>query len=229
MNPRTRFDIRLIAFVLLFVAVVGGGLCVAYQHYAAERQLAESERIAAEANLYIVRATLTSQAPTVQPVSTVSLASSDTLSDRAAALVYGGIFIASIGATVAKRSGLKIGLPRIVKVKEVRNLPRPDMSMNGQAAQALRHIVERYKTTDWRRVNALMMDVAPTYHRERFVIVQAARNGVPNRLRRAARMPRVVMVGQCIRVMVESTAIDANAARWAVEAWCFALGHDEKA
>ena len=77
---------------------------------------------------------------------------------------------------------------------------------------------------DPRRCKALLLDLSGQYRREIFVLHAAQEERVAKDLRDAkGGIPLPVLVAQLTRRLVDNRALDENAARWAVEAWAYAL------
>ena len=100
--------------------------------------------------------------------------------------------------------------------------------MNDVPRQKLREIVDQYGQTiidNPRLCRALLLDFCGEYRREIFVLVSAQEEQVANDLQEIPdSVPQVVLVAQLAQRLVDNRALDADAARWAVESWAFALG-----
>mgnify|MGYP000066162592 CR=1 FL=1 len=99
--------------------------------------------------------------------------------------------------------------------------------MNNEARQKLREIVDTYGqnvVNDPRRCKALLLDYCGQYRREIFVLNAAQEERVAKDLQDAkGSIPLPVLVAQLARRLVDNRALAETAARWAVEAWAYAL------
>jgi len=99
--------------------------------------------------------------------------------------------------------------------------------VNDEARQKLREIVDTYGRSvvdDPRRCKALLLDYCGQHRREIFVLNVAQEERVANDLRDSkSNLPLPVLTAQLTRRLVENRALAEDAARWAVEAWIYAL------
>lgn len=99
--------------------------------------------------------------------------------------------------------------------------------MNTQVRHTLREIVDTYGhsvVNDSRRCKALLLDLCGQYRREIFVLNAAQEEHVANDLQDIkGGIPLPVLVAQLTRRLVDNRALAEDAARWAVEAWAYAL------
>jgi hypothetical protein len=94
------------------------------------------------------------------------------------------------------------------------------------ARARLRELVQSRGSTlaeDPRLVAALLRDACPDYRLEITVIVAAAEEGIPQRLRQTG-SSLGVLVPQSTDLLVKNRGLSRENARWATEAWAFALG-----
>ncbi|GAC1574656.1 MAG: hypothetical protein NVS3B7_06680 [Candidatus Elarobacter sp.] len=95
--------------------------------------------------------------------------------------------------------------------------------MDAAAREKAGEVIDRFGEAvfaDPRRFESILSDVfAGEYRRERIALVTAVRERVPNALRSAsnAHVPPAVLLAQVTDRLTNSTAMDADAARWAVE------------
>ncbi len=99
--------------------------------------------------------------------------------------------------------------------------------MNNEARHKLREIVDKYGqnvVNDPRRCKALLLDLCGQHRREIFVLNAAQEEHVANDLQDIkGGIPLPVLVAQLTRRLVDNRALAEDAARWAVEAWAYAL------
>lgn len=99
--------------------------------------------------------------------------------------------------------------------------------MNNEARLKLREIVDKYGqnvVNDPRRCKALLLDLCGQHRREIFVLNAAQEEHVANDLQDIkGGIPLPVLVAQLTRRLVDNRALAEDAARWAVEAWAYAL------
>jgi ABC-type transporter Mla MlaB component len=99
--------------------------------------------------------------------------------------------------------------------------------VNNEARQKLREIVDTYGQSvvnDPRRCKALLLDLCGQHRREILVLSAAQEERVANDLRDIkGGIPLPVLVAQLTRRLVDNRALAEEAARWAVEAWAYAL------
>lgn len=99
--------------------------------------------------------------------------------------------------------------------------------MNNEARLKLREIVDKYGQSvvnDPRRCKALLLDYCGQHRREVFVLNAAQEEHVANDLQDVkGGIPLPVLVAQLTRRLVDNRALAEDAARWAVEAWAYAL------
>jgi len=99
--------------------------------------------------------------------------------------------------------------------------------LNNEAWQKLREIVDTYGQSvvdDPRRCKALLLDYCGQYRREIFVLNAAQEERVAIALQDVnSGIPLPVLVAQLTRRLVDNRALAEDAARWAVEAWAYAL------
>jgi parallel beta-helix repeat protein len=100
--------------------------------------------------------------------------------------------------------------------------------MNSLPRQKLREIVARHGANiarEPRRAEGLLRDHCGTYRREVAVLVSAAEERVAAELLAADRgLPRDVLLARLARRLHDDVAMEAAAARWAVNSWALALG-----
>jgi hypothetical protein len=79
---------------------------------------------------------------------------------------------------------------------------------------------------DSRRLEAMLRDLCPTDRRETRLVVDALREGIPQRLSGGSvnSAPLAVKIQQLAQVLETELAIRSDAAQWAVETWAAALG-----
>ncbi len=100
--------------------------------------------------------------------------------------------------------------------------------MDPLARQVLIDVVTRYRhslVNDPRRLEALLRDLCGTARPEIAVLVTAARAGIPQdyRNRRQVYPSQRLLLEQMTVHLCDTCAIEATAARWAVESWSLAL------
>ncbi|MGC9397356.1 MAG: hypothetical protein ACP5J4_21130 [Anaerolineae bacterium] len=99
--------------------------------------------------------------------------------------------------------------------------------MNNETRQKLREIVDTYGQSvvnDPRRCKALLLDLCGQHRREIFVLSAAQEEHVANDLQDIrGGIPLPVLVAQLTRRLVDNRALAEDAARWAVDAWAYAL------
>jgi hypothetical protein len=99
--------------------------------------------------------------------------------------------------------------------------------VNNEVRHTLREIVDTYGQSvvnDPRRCKALLLDYNGQYRREIFVLHAAQEERVANDLKNSkGGIPLPVLVAQLTGRLVDNRALAENAARWAVEAWAYAL------
>ncbi len=99
--------------------------------------------------------------------------------------------------------------------------------MNDEARKTLREIVDTYGQSvvdDPRRCKALLLDYCSQYRREIFVLNIAQEERVAKDLQEAkGALPLPVLMAQLTQRLVDNRALAEDAARWAVEAWGYAL------
>lgn len=99
--------------------------------------------------------------------------------------------------------------------------------MNNETRQKLREIVDMYGQSvvdDPRRCKALLLDYCGKHRREIFVLNAAQEERVADDLQDIkGGIPLPVLVAQLTRRLVDNRALAADAARWAVDAWAYAL------
>ncbi len=99
--------------------------------------------------------------------------------------------------------------------------------MNDEARQKLREIVDTYGQSavdDPRRCKALLLDYCGQHRREIFVLNIAQEERVANDLQEIkGNIPLPVLTAQLTRRLVDNRALAEDAARWAVDAWVYAL------
>ena len=100
--------------------------------------------------------------------------------------------------------------------------------MSDVACHKLAELVARYGRDlgdDPRRCEALLRDVCgQQYKREIFVLVSAAREGVPAQLQQSSSgSPAEVVVLRLIQHLHDNLGLSEDLARWAVESWAFAM------
>lgn len=99
--------------------------------------------------------------------------------------------------------------------------------MNDEARTQLRVIVERFGrdvALDVRRCEGLMRDLCGKYPRELNVLIVALRAGVPQEIHRSALAVQPALAARLARRLEDDYAMAADATRWAVDTWLFALG-----
>ncbi|MBN2390672.1 MAG: hypothetical protein JXR84_08115 [Anaerolineae bacterium] len=99
--------------------------------------------------------------------------------------------------------------------------------MNNETRQKLREIVDTYGQSvvdDPRRCKALLLDYCGKHRREIFVLNAAQEERVADDLQDIkGGIPLPVLVAQLTRRLVDNRALAEDAARWAVDAWAYAL------
>jgi hypothetical protein len=99
--------------------------------------------------------------------------------------------------------------------------------VNNEARQKLREIVDTYGQSvvnDPRRCKALLLDYCGQHRREIFVLNAAQEERVANDLQDIrGGIPLPVSIAQLTRRLVDNRALAEDAARWAVDAWAYAL------
>jgi len=99
--------------------------------------------------------------------------------------------------------------------------------VNNEARLKLREIVDKYGRSvvnDPRRCKALLLDLCGQHRREIFVLNAAQEEHIANDLQDIkGGIPLPVLIAQLTRRLVDNRALAENAARWAVEAWAYAL------
>jgi hypothetical protein len=99
--------------------------------------------------------------------------------------------------------------------------------LNNEARQKLREIVDTYGKSavdDPRRCRALLLDYCGQHRREIFVLNIAQEERVANDLQETkGNIPLPVLTAQLTQRLVDNRALAEDAARWAVEAWAYAL------
>jgi len=99
--------------------------------------------------------------------------------------------------------------------------------VNDEARQKLRAIVDKYGQSvvdDPRRCRALLLDYCGQHRREIFVLNIAQEERVAGDLQEGTgNIPLPVLTAQLTQRLVDNRALAEDAARWAVEAWAYAL------
>ncbi|MFN2284743.1 MAG: hypothetical protein ACK2UQ_10005 [Anaerolineae bacterium] len=99
--------------------------------------------------------------------------------------------------------------------------------MNNETRQKLREIVDTYGQSvvdDPRRCKALLLDYCGQHRREIYVLNAAQEERVADDLQDIkGGIPLPVLVAQLTRRLMDNRALAEDAARWAVDAWAYAL------
>jgi len=99
--------------------------------------------------------------------------------------------------------------------------------MDDRPRQILRDLVRRFGTalaTDPLRIEGLLRDSCGTYHREIFVLVNAARQKVPaDLLVPRHSLPLILLQDFLARRLRDELSLSGEASQWAVESWIYAL------
>ena len=99
--------------------------------------------------------------------------------------------------------------------------------MDDRPRQILRDLVKRYGislATDPLRTEGLLRDSCGTYHREIFVLVNAARQKVPaDLLAPRHSLPISLLLDFLARRLRDELSLSDEASQWAVESWAYAL------
>lgn len=99
--------------------------------------------------------------------------------------------------------------------------------MDERPRQILRDLIRRFGTalgTDPLRIEGLLRDSCGTYHREIFVLVNAARQKVPDDLLVPRHsLPLILLQDFLARRLRDELSLSDGASQWAVESWAYAL------
>ncbi|HEY1017275.1 MAG TPA: hypothetical protein VGE07_31465, partial [Herpetosiphonaceae bacterium] len=77
---------------------------------------------------------------------------------------------------------------------------------------------------DARRLGALLNDLAPELRSARHLVVQAVEAGVVAGLTQRDATTDPLLINRLAALLIEEWSVTEQAARWAVGAWCQALG-----
>ncbi|MBN1873680.1 MAG: WD40 repeat domain-containing protein [Anaerolineae bacterium] len=104
----------------------------------------------------------------------------------------------------------------------------PDRELDNFPRQTLQQLLQTYGSTlceSPRRVRGLLLDLCGIYKREINLLLLALQENVAADLQGlSANIPRQLLSGYLVRRLQDNYAVTAEAARWAVESWAYALG-----
>jgi hypothetical protein len=103
--------------------------------------------------------------------------------------------------------------------------------MNDEVRRKLGHLIATYGrdlADDPRRCQALLRDLCPGDRAEVAVLTAAAEEGIPDQLRSSS-APFELTLPRLAAGLAQTRALDAEAARWAVQSWANALGIEASA